>query len=124
MSNIPHNHTPDPQLIPRRLVRLVEERARDVARTVTQEQHGVGDDLLGVAGRVGDLQRQDQHKRGIVRARQEIADVAAGALRIRDEPESKRARDVGEKEEQHEAASVVVGESVVEVHAREDRADD
>lgn len=77
-----------------------------------------------MTGRVGDLQRQDQHERGIVRSCQKIADVAACALRIGDEAEPKCTRDVGEQEEQHEAAPVVVREPVVEVHAGQDRADD
>ncbi len=52
----PDYHTPDAQFVAGRLVRLVEERAGNVACAVAQEQYGVRDDLFGMACGVGDLE--------------------------------------------------------------------
>lgn len=99
------------------LIRLVKERAGDVSCAVAEEEHGIGDDFLGVASRVRDRQGQDQHECSIVRAGQEIADVATCTVRVGDETETEGAGDVGQQKEQHEATAVVVREAVVEVDA-------
>ena len=51
-----------------------------VSSAVADEEHRIGDDFLGVACRIRDLQRQYHDKGRIIRPRQEIADVAADAL--------------------------------------------
>lgn len=112
-----HNHAPDAQDIRRRLLRPVEERPGDVAHAVAQEETRAVDHLLGVAGRVGGLERQQQHEGRVDRRRQVVADETAGAVVLRDVAEAERAGDVGQEEGDEEETSVVGGEESVQVDA-------
>ena len=114
-----HDHAPDAEGVRGRLGGLVEKGARDVAGAVAEEEDGVGDDLLGVAGRVGDLQGQDHHEGGVIGPRQEVADVPAHVVAGVHEAQAERPRDVGAEEDEDEEAALV-GEAVVQQDAGED----
>lgn len=64
------DHAPDAERVCGRLARLVEERAGDVAHAVAEEEHGVRHDFLGVPGRVGRLQGEEQDEGGVDWARE------------------------------------------------------
>jgi len=120
---VTHNHAPNAQLVPRGLVGLVEERPRDVAGTIPQEQNGVGDDLFGVARGVCDLQGQNHDERGVVRPREQITKIPPDVVLLVDEAEAKRTGDVGAEKDQNEEASPV-GESIIQEDAGQDGQDD
>ena len=106
------DHGPDAQFVGGGLVGFVEEGACDVAGAVAEEEDGVGDDFLGVAGCVGDLKGEDQYEFGVVGSCQEVADVANDFVVGGDKVETKCAGDVGAEEDEDEEAAAV-GETVV-----------
>lgn len=66
------------------------------------------------------LHTKHQHKSRVIRPRQIIANQPADLFSFRHEPQPKRARQIGNQEDQGEQAPPVL-KAVVKVHAEEDR---
>lgn len=121
------------------MLREVEERSRDIACAVSQEEDGVGDDLLRMTCKsfsvfdsglssweekrtrsIGNLHTKDQDEGRIVWARQIVAHQSTNLLVLRNEPQPKGTSNVRAQENQNEQASAIL-EAVVQIHANQNR---
>lgn len=66
LDDIRHQQGADAQMVSRRLIRFVEERADDVADASSEPDHAGDDHLLGLTSDIGRDQRQTDHEGGLV----------------------------------------------------------
>lgn len=126
LKNVGDEETADAETVLWRLVGLVEEGAGDVADAgafmlasprkvkLTEPDHSRDDHLLGLATSVGRDEREGEHERGLVRAREVEADQAADVRLLRGQEEAERAGNGREHEQGTNNRARVLGEAVIE----------